>query len=363
MLQKYAAIALLALSILLFVAAEDGVGVRRDNNIHRLAKSEKKTIAILGKSAKSKSGKSLKDAKAKKVSKSSKFLKSNKEEIDVDNDNGVVTGCEGGTSQGRSSRSCLKTTVYFVRHGERDKTRVSLGPATTEYNLKWDGDVALITPDNDEEDDVSEVVDDDYSSRAAEKPSNIGGKNEAHTGENLNEVCGQKKCALELSRQGLTRARLLADWMKANGIVKKLTNVYSSHKRRTYQTVAPTAKLAGLKVQQLPKGAEELDPESNAPSVCPTIKSIRDLPLGSTALVAAHTSTIYRIMDTGMKRECKGLGLDTSNPTYFPKTRSKDLPRPEYSNVWEVSFDKDGVASLVRRYILDFAFEETIIEA
>ena len=33
------------------------------------------------------------------------------------------------------------------------------------------------------------------------------------------------------------------------------------------------------------------------------------LPLGSTALVAAHTSTIYRIMDYGMKRECKGLGV------------------------------------------------------
>jgi len=165
-------------------------------------------------------------------------------------------------------------------------------------------------------------------SAGKEIPRDIGGKNEAHTGENLNEVCGQKKCALELSRQGLTRARLLADWMKANGIVKKLTNVYSSHKRRTYQTVAPTAKLAGLKVQQLPKGAEELDPESNAPSVCPTINAIKDLPLGSTALVAAHTSTIYRIMDTGMKRECKGLGLDTtSNPEYFPKTKKGDLPR------------------------------------
>jgi len=327
MLQKYAVVSI-ALGILHFVTAEDDVGVRRDNNninIQRLAKSEKKTIAILGKSAKSKSGKSLKDAKAKKVdSKSSKFLKSNKEEIDVDS--GVVTGCD--CCEGSSSRSsCLKTTVYFVRHGERDKTRVSLGPATTEYNLKWDGDVALITPDNDEEDDADEVVDDDYSRTAAVKPSNIGGKNEAHTGENLNEVCGQKKCALELSRQGLTRARLLADWMKANGIVKKLTNVYSSHKRRTYQTVAPTAKLAGLKVQQLPKGAEELDPESNAPSVCPQINAIRDLPLESTALVAAHTSTIYRIMDTGMKRECKGLGIDTSNPEYFPKTRKGDLPR------------------------------------
>ena len=321
MLQKYAIVLVVALGILLFVAAEDDVGVRRDNNVNiqRLTKAEKTTIAILGKSAKSKSGKSLKDAKAKKVdSKSSKFLKSNKEEIDdVD---GGVTGCdccEGSSSQsracaicggGRSSRSCLKTTVYFVRHGERDKTRVSLGPATTEYNLKWDGDVALvITPDNDDEEDDDEVVDDDYS-RAAVKPSNIGGKNEAHVGENLNEVCGQKKCALELSRQGLTRARLLADWMKANGIVEKLTAVFSSHKRRTYQTVAPTAELAGLKVQQLPKGAEELDPESNAPSVCPIIKSIEDLPLGSTALVAAHTSTIYRIMDYGMKRECKGLG-------------------------------------------------------
>jgi len=178
MLQKYAVV-LVALSILLFVAAED---IRRDNNdinIQRLTKAEKTTIAILGKSAKSKS---LKDAKAKKVdSKSSKFKK------EIDDVDGVVTGCdccEGDVSRqcahcSRSSRSCLKTTVYFVRHGERDKTRVSLGPATTEYNLKWDGDVALITPDNDDEDDDDEVVDDDYS-RAAEKPSNIPGNPYRH---------------------------------------------------------------------------------------------------------------------------------------------------------------------------------------
>lgn len=179
MLQKYAVVSI-ALSILLVVAAENDVGVRRDNNninIQRLTKAEKKTIAILGKSAKSKTGKSLKDAKAKKVdSKSSKFLKSDEEEI-VDSG---VTGCdccEGSTS--RASQSCLKTTVYFVRHGERDKTRVSLGPATTEYNLKWDGDVALITPDNDDEEDDDEVVDDDYS-RAAEKPSNIPGNPYRH---------------------------------------------------------------------------------------------------------------------------------------------------------------------------------------
>ena len=64
-------------------------------------------------------------------------------------------------------------------------------------------------------------------------------------------------------------------------------------------------------------------------------------------------------MDYGMKRECKGL----ESRILSKDKKGGDLPRREYSNVWQVSFDKDGVASLVRRYILDFAFEESIIEA
>ncbi|KAL7549743.1 hypothetical protein ACHAWF_013008, partial [Thalassiosira exigua] len=94
----------------------------------------------------------------------------------------------------------------------------------------------------------------------------------------------------------------------------------------------------------------ELDPETNGPTVCPTIDAIRNSPPGSTILVGAHTSSIYFIMDYGRqgrrgRRGCEGLGIDTSDPIWFPKRRSTGhLPKSEYDNVWKVEIDKNGTA-------------------
>ena len=70
-------------------------------------------------------------------------------------------------------------------------------------------------------------------------------------------------------------------------------------------------------------------------------------------------------MNIGREGECEGIGLDISNDDIFPKDiKPWDdfLPREEYSNVWEVSIDADGKASLARRYILDLAFTESVVE-
>jgi hypothetical protein len=91
-----------------------------------------------------------------------------------------------------------------------------------------------------------------------------------------------------------------------------------------------------------------------------TVATIQSLPLGLTVLVATHTRTIYQIMGIGTD-DCDGLGLDISNELIFPKDENGRLPRDQYSNVWQVSIDTDGKASLIRRVILDFAFSESII--
>ena len=92
------------------------------------------------------------------------------------------------------------------------------------------------------------------------------------------------------------------------------------------------------------------------------MEAIKALPLGSNALVAVHTSSIYQIMSEGRTDKCNGLGLDISNDTIYPKDENGKLPRPDYSFVWQLSIDEDGNATLAKRYTLDLAFTESVQE-
>ena len=234
------------------------------------------------------------------------------------------------------------TTVYLVRHAEQETTTTVRGlddkpSATTAYNLEWLGEPG------------------------SSSEYNLSPRDGPVVGQNIDQVCGNTNCAEGLALQGKTRAQLLANWMKVNGIIDKLDAVFSSHKRRAALTVEPTASLAGLVVQQFPTDGQELNPEGNGPSVCPTVASIQALQLGSTALVATHTRTIYQIMGDGTE-DCNGLGLDMSDESIFPIDDNGRLPRDQYSNVWEVTIDADGLATLVQRFVLDFVFAETSIK-
>ena len=75
-------------------------------------------------------------------------------------------------------------------------------------------------------------------------------------GSNRNDVCGSSKCAERLALQGKTRAQLLANSMMQNGIVDKLSHVFSSQKCCTALTVEPTATMAGLTIEQFPTDGE-----------------------------------------------------------------------------------------------------------
>ena len=201
-------------------------------------------------------------------------------------------------------------TIYFTRHAEKQTTTKSLGDASSTYDLVWTPEEPIITA------------------------LNNGGSSK---GDNLDQVCGEVKCAEELSSLGLKRADLLADWFSRRGITRRLDAVYSSHKERTRQTVAPTADVAGLTVVQLPVGATELAPEKTGPTECPTLAAIKYANPGDTLLIAGHSGTLYDIMGDG-NDECEGLGLLSDSDltsNRFPK--DEDGKVADFGDIWKVT--------------------------
>ena len=210
-------------------------------------------------------------------------------------------------------------TVYFTRHAEKKTTTRSLGDARDTYELAYtDVDTGAFTVSTDSRDDDG-------------RPDNGTSK-----GDLLDQVCGTEKCAEELSDLGLERADLLVQYFDRRGVIDELDAVYSSHKRRTFQTVDPTAVAAGLDVVQLPGHASELSPEGTSVSECPTLEAIHAAAPGSTLLVAGHSGTLYDIMGDG-NGDCAGLGLlndDDASSSRFPKD-AKGKVR-DFGDVWKV---------------------------
>ena len=213
-------------------------------------------------------------------------------------------------------------TVYFTRHAEKQTTTTALGPATSAYELIYN-----------EDNSSAEAI----MTNQVQTVEEFGSK----LPQNRDDVCGEEKCAEELSDLGELRAELLSDFFRRTGITGRLDKVVSSHKVRTFQTVAPTAEDAGLSVLQVPADGTELEPEGTTPSECPTLDEIRSAAPGDTVLVAGHSGTLYDIMGDGNK-DCDGLGLDTSNDNRFPKD-SKGKVR-DFGDVWKVQVYPNGQA-------------------
>ena len=224
-----------------------------------------------------------------------------------------------GIAQAGSSN---KVVVYLTRHAEKKTTTEVLGPAIM------------------------------YSAK----------------GDNLDEVCGVKKCAEELNALGLKRAELLSDWFERRGITYQLTHAYSSHKKRTLQTILPTInvakevgvelaadddKFAGDGIQEFPAGTE-LDPESTSGSIQPLVDALQSLEGGSVVLVAGHSGTLYKIMGDGdPEKEITGLGIDTSDDFDFPRDEKGKVR--DFGDVWKVVINtRTGVAKLKWRKNLEF---------
>lgn len=156
-----------------------------------------------------------------------------------------------------------------------------------------------------------------------------------------------------LNPLGEMRAQLLADHFAKKNITHKLTHVFSSHKQRTRQTVELIAADADLLndddqtldgVQQLPAFVKELDYgyESSSTSKQPMIDALSFLPDGSVVLVAAHSGTIYGIMEY--------FGIDTSDEQTYPRiVKDGKVKVQGYGNIWKFTI-RDGLYGELKKH-------------
>ena len=172
-------------------------------------------------------------------------------------------------------------------------------------------------------------------------------------------------CFEVLNPLGLERAARLADWFVRRHITEKLDLVVATHKIRTLQTVSKIAQDAGLSgnvdqyddqndhdgVAQVPPTPQECDAGfvSSSSSLAAMTTFLHMLSLGTTAVVAAHSTTIYPIM--------RSFGIDTSDPTVFPQDSNGKVVG--FDNLWIVSIDAGNVGVVREHVLLDFRLQET----
>ena len=196
------------------------------------------------------------------------------------------------------------------------------------------------------------------------------------------------RCEEALNAAGQLRAKLLADWFDRRGIADDVTHVISSDKNRTRDTVLPLVELIEITlpdfdyvldgVWQVPFAVADADLNmaneinGNSGSVVPSVEAIQSLQLGSVAVLAAHSGTIYRILggeDTdGNPATDKdgdfsvGLGIDTTTDAgLFPKKDNGKVPT--FGDVWKVVIKENGTASVKWRKRLDFTAIQVVDSA
>ena len=182
----------------------------------------------------------------------------------------------------------------------------------------------------------------------------------------------RSRCEEALNPLGLKRAELLADWFEQRGIARNITHLFSSDKQRTRQTLEPLAAIVwdyyrlpdydGVYdgIEQLPfAGNKANETTGNSGSVEPTIAALKALPLGSVAVVAVHSGTLYRILggeDTnsvdGMGKVA-GLGINTTrDPFSFPKNDEGKIK--DFGDIWKIVIRRNRNASFRWRKSLQF---------
>jgi len=114
---------------------------------------------------------------------------------------------------------------------------------------------------------------------------------------------------------------------------------------RTHDTVAPLAKVAGMSVEQFPvpgsviKGETISNRTKGKFAIKPLIKALRNLPKGSSAIVAANSGNLYAIMaglGVSLRESCKN---NTSG--FLPCKGKKCFPKKQFNNIWTVTLGDD----------------------
>lgn len=140
----------------------------------------------------------------------------------------------------------------------------------------------------------------------------------------------------DLLPEGYNRAGLLAERLTR----ARVTHVCSSHLKRAFETVRPTAGDHGLALSQLPEPGSTVDGQvvdqstSSRASIEPMVEFLLDLPPGSVAVCAGHSGTLLAVM--------AGLGVEVDPNCDYPRdncvpgTAKEDFPGEEYDNLWVV---------------------------
>ena len=138
----------------------------------------------------------------------------------------------------------------------------------------------------------------------------------------------------------------------------KLTHVYSTHPNRSYDTVKRLSKDHGLGIRQIPGLGSEINGTTvtnRSPggiATKPMVEALRNLPLGSTAVVGANSDNIYAIL--------AGLGVRVGKD--IPCADQSCFPIKEFDNVWLVmrgTGDKVAMA----RFRYDQPFKKLVVFA
>ncbi len=159
-------------------------------------------------------------------------------------------------------------------------------------------------------------------------------------------------CTVVLSPLGLERRDALAGWFVEEKLARRLTHLIATNKPRTVQTLLGLADRTGLAVEQAPPDTGECADgfETTTGSKPFAVAAVRDLPLGSRAVVANHSETLYAVM-----RE--SVGLDTSDPVVFPKQPGSADRVDGFTHLWVVEADAAGQGSLRRHIVFAFQLE------
>lgn len=206
-----------------------------------------------------------------------------------------------------------KTTLYFTRHGDDQKQLVSTGKGTFKEN------------------------------------------------------CNPLACCVEvLNPLGVERAARLADWFAKEQI--RIEMVIATHKPRTVATVRAVAanrslngaadtyidQVPGDGVRQVPATPTECSPgfEASNSNLSAMTAYLHALPAGTTALVGAHSTTVYQLLNS--------FGINTSNPVDFPGSATKVVG---FNNLWKIEIDSSGNGKLKKHYVLDFQLNQTELQS
>ena len=180
-------------------------------------------------------------------------------------------------------------------------------------------------------------------------------------------------CIQPLSALGQTRRDALAAWFVDHGMAHRLTHLIATNKPRTVETLRPLALASGLGgdrngdgtldgsdvdlvsgdgIQQYPSDALECDPayQRTLDSKPLIVDAIRALPVGSRAVVANHSDTLYAIIT-------EATGVDTSDPVLFPKEAGSTSRVRNFNDLWIMEIGPTGAGTLLKHVVFDIALE------